>query len=91
MKTQIAPRSLGAIKGTPRRLHYVPKHFKSTSTLRHSSTIPSSDLREIQAPISSTHALVFDSCACVAVLCFCVRVLFPSVTLSLDCDHLVRL
>jgi hypothetical protein len=51
MKIVTAPRPLRAIKGTPRRLIPAPKHLKSTPTLRHSITTPSSDLREIRAPI----------------------------------------
>jgi hypothetical protein len=40
-------RSLGAIKGTPRRLVVVPKHLKCTLQLRDSVTTPSSDLSAI--------------------------------------------
>jgi hypothetical protein len=47
MKDATAPRPLGAIKGTPRRLQPAPKHLNSIPTLRNSVDMPSSDFREI--------------------------------------------
>jgi hypothetical protein len=77
----MAPRPLGAIKVTPRCLHSTPKHTKSTPSLQHSASTPSSNLREIRALVFELFlcdlvlTLVFISCACVATLCFCVCIL----------------
>jgi hypothetical protein len=73
MKTPTAPRLLGAIKGTPRRLHSAPKHLKSTTTLRNFATTHSSDLREIRAPVlcCSCVILYLRSCLCISRVCCC--------------------
>jgi hypothetical protein len=47
MKEATTPRSLAAIKGTPKRIQQLPKHLKSTQTLRNFATMHSSDFREI--------------------------------------------
>jgi hypothetical protein len=47
MEEATAPRPLGAIKGTPRRLQPVPKHTKNYTTLQHATTTPTSDFSEI--------------------------------------------
>jgi hypothetical protein len=92
----IAPRPLGTIKGTPRRLHLVLKHLKCTSTLWNSAIAPSSDLREIRAPVLSCSSVILYSRSCLCFLCVCCCVVllcachFSLPYSSLDCDHLCK-
>jgi hypothetical protein len=92
-----APRPLGAIKGTPRRLHSIPKHTKSTPTLRFFASTYLYDSSEIWAPILSCNSdIVFlRSFLCLSCVCCCVVLLcvysFSLLTLNFGCDHLVRL
>jgi hypothetical protein len=91
----MAPRPLGAIKGTPRCLHSAPKHHKSSLTLWHSATTPSSDLRDIRALLLSCSYVILYSHSCLCFLCVCCCVVllcvysFSLLTLSVDQDHCV--
>jgi hypothetical protein len=97
MELPTAPRPLGAIKGTPRRHGTILKHLKSILQLRHSVTTPSSDLREIRAPVLSIYCVILflRSCLCFLFVCCCV-VLLCVCSYSLPysgfgCDHCLRL
>jgi hypothetical protein len=91
------PRSLGAIKGTPKRLLPVPKHLKSRTTFQYAATTPPSDFREIWALLLSCNSVsVFlRSCLCISCVCCCGLLLrvcsFSLLYSGFDCDHLVRL
>jgi hypothetical protein len=75
LEKPIAPRPLGDIKGTHRRLQPEPKHLKITPTLQNSSTTHSS---EIRAPVLSCncnivflHSFLWLSCMCCCVVLLC--------------------
>jgi hypothetical protein len=91
-------RPLGAIKGHPRCLQLVPKHSKSYTTHRHAATKPASDFGERSEHefyavfvILCSHARFLVILACFAALCSHVCTLSPSLAVSCDCDHFVRL
>jgi hypothetical protein len=71
MEKPTAPRPHGSIKEALRRPLLLPKHLKSTPTLRHSMTTPSSDLREIRALVLSYCCVILYSCSCPCFLCVC--------------------
>jgi hypothetical protein len=84
-----APRPLGAIKGSPRRMKQHTKHTLSTLQLWDSTTTPLKCLREIWAHFLSRYfvALLLRSLLCICARCCCVVLLcaysIPSLTLVL--------
>jgi hypothetical protein len=97
MEKPTTPRPLRAIKGATWCLAAKPKHLKSTPTLQHFATMPSSDLWEIWVMFTSCSCVILFSCSCLCILCVCCCVVLLcaySYSLrysSFDCDHCVRL
>jgi hypothetical protein len=98
--TPMAPRPLGAIKGTPRRMEQYTKHSKSTLQLWNFATTPSKCLREIWALFSvitlslccwlcSLHLCV--CCCCVLLMCVYSTPSLTSVLIVITCVRRERL
>jgi hypothetical protein len=90
-----APRSLGAVKGPPKRMEMFPKHTLSTLQLQNSTTTflfvgeRFEHILELWLCRFYSCALLFACVRVVVALCTCVRLYSPPYS-GFDCNHLCK-